>query len=218
MTSVPNKSAGPGRRSGRPTTSEGRDVRARLLAAARELFARRGFDAVSTRELARAAGATPAMVHYYFGDKHGLFRALTEETLGPVIASLESLADDGAALTVEQFMEQYIGAFRRHPWLPQLVFREMMDGGEDFRAHFASQFGHRVRAILGSAIRRGQEEGRIDPALDPDLLTISTLALCVFPFLARPMVETVLGIDVDAGFAEPWRNLTQRIFSRGAAP
>ena len=76
MTGEPRNSAGPGRRSGRPTSSEGRDVRTRLLAAARELFARRGFDAVSTRELARAAGATPAMVHYYFGDKHGLFRAL----------------------------------------------------------------------------------------------------------------------------------------------
>lgn len=206
------------RRSGRPSSGEGRDVRARLLASARELFARHGFEAVSMRQLARSADATPAMVHYYFGDKHGLFRALTEETLGPVIASLESLADEGDAPDVEQFMEQYIGVFREHPWLPQLVFREMMEGGEDFRAHFASRFGHRVRAILGSAIRRGQGEGTIDPSLDPDLLTISTLALCVFPFLARPMVETVLGIDVDAGFAGSWRELAQRLFSKGAAP
>jgi TetR/AcrR family transcriptional regulator len=189
-----------------------------LLAAARELFAQRGFDAVSTRELAQAAGATPAMVHYYFGDKHGLFRALTEEILGPAIASLESLAADGAAPSVEQFMEGYIGVFREHPWLPQLVFREMMEGGEDFRAHFASRFGGRVRAILGGAIDRGQRDGRIDASLDPDLLTISTLALCVFPFLARPMVERVIGIDVDATFAGRWREFAQSLLARGGAP
>ena len=189
-----------------------------MLAAARELFASRGFDAVSTRELADSAGATPAMVHYYFGDKHGLFRALTEETLGPVIASLESPLADGHPPTVVEFMEQYIGVFRKYPWLPQLVFREMMDGGEGFRAHFAGRFGNRVRAILGSAIRREQAEGSIDPELDPDLLTISTLALCVFPFLARPMIKTVLGIDVESGFASDWRRTAQRIFSRGAAP
>jgi AcrR family transcriptional regulator len=216
--SRPSSGRRPARRSGRPAGDEGRDVRAHLLTAARELFARHGFDAVSTRQLARSAGATPAMVHYYFGDKHGLFRALTEETLGPAIASLESLADGGEAASVEQFMEQYIGVFREHPWLPQLVFREMMEGGEDFRSHFAGRFGHRVRGILGSAIRRGQGEGEIDPSLDPDLLTISTLALCVFPFLARPMVETVLGIDIDAGFAGPWQDLAKRLFSRGAAP
>ena len=59
----------PARRVGRPAEQNRREVRARLGAAARELFARQGFEAVSLRQVAAAAGVTPAMVHYYFGGK-----------------------------------------------------------------------------------------------------------------------------------------------------
>ena len=80
------------RRGGRPSADDPRDVRAQLLAAARDLFTRFGFDAVSTRQLAAEAETTPAMIHYYFGDKHGLYRALLEEVIPPVLDKLEARA------------------------------------------------------------------------------------------------------------------------------
>ena len=57
----------PGRRPG-PT-----ETREAILAAARELFAEKGYDGASLRAIARAAGVDPALVHHFFGNKEGVF-------------------------------------------------------------------------------------------------------------------------------------------------
>jgi AcrR family transcriptional regulator len=49
------------------------DTRGRILAAARLLFAQRGFDGTTIRGVAAAAGVDPALVHHYFGSKQRLF-------------------------------------------------------------------------------------------------------------------------------------------------
>jgi AcrR family transcriptional regulator len=49
------------------------DTRGRILAAARLLFAERGFDGATIRGVATAAGVDPALVHHYFGSKQRLF-------------------------------------------------------------------------------------------------------------------------------------------------
>jgi AcrR family transcriptional regulator len=60
-------SRGPGRRPG-PT-----ETREAILAAARVLFAERGYDGASLRAIARAADVDPALVHHFFGNKEGVF-------------------------------------------------------------------------------------------------------------------------------------------------
>jgi len=66
-----------GRRPGSPAT------RPAILAAARPLFAERGYDATSIRAVAAAAAVDPALVHHYFGTKEGLFRAALEIPIDP---------------------------------------------------------------------------------------------------------------------------------------
>jgi len=74
----------PGRR---PGASGARDD---ILAAARELFAARGFDGTTIRAVASVAGVDPALVHHYFGSKQHLFAEAVElpadphEVLAPV--------------------------------------------------------------------------------------------------------------------------------------
>ncbi|MCW6008603.1 TetR family transcriptional regulator [Micromonospora sp. CPCC 205371] len=66
-----------GRRPGNPDTREA------ILAAAREAFAERGFDAASIRGIATSAGVDPALVHHYFGTKEQLFRACMDFPVDP---------------------------------------------------------------------------------------------------------------------------------------
>jgi AcrR family transcriptional regulator len=66
----------PGRRTGRRPGSE--DTRGRILAAAREAFAERGFEGASIRDIASRAGVDAALVHHYFGSKQRLFLAASE--------------------------------------------------------------------------------------------------------------------------------------------
>lgn len=57
------------------------DVKARILAAAKKLFARQGFEATTVRQICEEAGANVALVSYHFGGKDNVFAALLETVM-----------------------------------------------------------------------------------------------------------------------------------------
>ncbi|WP_372350740.1 TetR family transcriptional regulator [Streptomyces sp. KL116D] len=94
----------PIRRRGRPARSESGDTRTRILEAAREEFAARGYEKASVRGIAKAAGVDSALVHHYFGTKEQVFAASIETAFAPALqapAVLEEgpLDDIGERLT-----------------------------------------------------------------------------------------------------------------------
>ena len=73
----------PGRRPGRPPGASSADEsRAAIERVAREQFAELGYEKVSVRGIARAAGVDPKLVHHYFGGKEALFAAIVQLPLG----------------------------------------------------------------------------------------------------------------------------------------
>ncbi|MBO0680702.1 TetR family transcriptional regulator [Mycolicibacterium sp. S2-37] len=70
------------RRPGRPPGTS--DTRDRILASARELFARNGIDKTSIRSIAAGAGVDAALVHHYFGTKKQLFVAAIRAPIDPM--------------------------------------------------------------------------------------------------------------------------------------
>jgi AcrR family transcriptional regulator len=77
--------------------------RRQILAAARALFAERGFHATTTRDLAAAADINDALIYRYFPDKHAILAALTDEA----IAVFQALPEppDQAPLPLDQLLE-----------------------------------------------------------------------------------------------------------------
>lgn len=71
----------------------GEATRRRILEIAIEAFARDGFDAVSTRELARLAGVNLPAIRYYFGSKEGLYKAAARHIVGEIEALMAPVAD-----------------------------------------------------------------------------------------------------------------------------
>jgi AcrR family transcriptional regulator len=58
---------------------DGKDTKQRIFDAARHLIARKGYAAVSVREIAKMANANISMLNYYFGGKVGILRAILDE-------------------------------------------------------------------------------------------------------------------------------------------
>ena len=81
------------RRSGRPTGAP--PNRAAILAAARGLFAERGYERTTVRAIAAAAGVDPALVHHYFGSKDQLLRAALTVGTMDLLPQLTSAGLDG---------------------------------------------------------------------------------------------------------------------------
>ncbi|MHC0431892.1 TetR/AcrR family transcriptional regulator [Streptomyces sp. O3] len=89
-------SAAAPRRRGRPPRTESADTpatRDRILTAAREEFAERGYDKTSVRGIAKAAGVDPALVHHYFGTKDEIFAAAIEVSFEPTLVVTDVLAE-----------------------------------------------------------------------------------------------------------------------------
>jgi AcrR family transcriptional regulator len=70
------------------------DKRSQILGAAEHLFAEKGFEGTSVRDIAHLAGVNLAMISYYFGSKEKLFEALVEHRSGYTVGVLEDLAKD----------------------------------------------------------------------------------------------------------------------------
>jgi AcrR family transcriptional regulator len=116
---------------------ETRETRDRLLDEAERLFAERGFEATSVRDITAAAGANLAAVNYHFGGKDNLYRevfrrrltAVKEQRLAAVRgaasgadASLESIVRAFAVAVLEPFVD-----VREGVRITQLIVREFAD-------------------------------------------------------------------------------------------
>ncbi|MGY4480379.1 CerR family C-terminal domain-containing protein [Bradyrhizobium sp. USDA 3364] len=84
----------------------GEETRARIIRAALALFGERGFDGVSTRDIAAQAGVPAPSLQYYFENKEGLYAACIEDiqiaanaAVGPALEVVEALLRDKASVT-----------------------------------------------------------------------------------------------------------------------
>jgi AcrR family transcriptional regulator len=112
----------------RPRTNDqiSEETRARLVAAGRRLFARRGFAEVSADEIAERAGLTRGALHYQFGDKRGLFEAVVRVLCAELAARIarETMAQvpEGPA-ELERGCEILLDAYGE-PELEALLLRD----------------------------------------------------------------------------------------------
>ena len=204
------------RRPGRPAGGDAA-VRDALLANARKLFLQHGFADVGTRRIATASGTTPAMIRYYFTDKLGLYRAMIEEAMRPVLAELQR-SQTAQAPDVETVMRLYMKMLADNPWLPLLIVHEVLDEGGQLREQFIEHFAGRLAPLLVEVVRREQARGTIRADVEPELAAISAVSLCVFPFVSLPVTQRVLGLSPRGDGFEYLVSHSVQLFRLGVAP
>lgn len=188
---------------GRPAAG-GADPRDALLDAAKHAFARRGFAGARVREIARDAGVTPALASYYFGDKAGLLDAVIEQRVAPLAAALGAgiaAAGEDPLAALRAFVVTYTATASRNRWLPQLIVREVLNEDGVLRDAFVTRFAGGMAGAVLHAVERGQRSGVLRTDLAPEHVVMSLISLCVFPFIATPLVSGALGIRVDEASA-----------------
>ena len=166
-----------GTRGRRPAAES--EARASLLTVARDLFARQGFAATSTRQLAAASGQNICLISYYFGGKAGLYRAvldgindkhlaIVERTFGTSVASAAEFAGQ-----VRAYVEAMLGLAVDDPaffGLSQQVTQETPGPADDGRFDEL-----KVRHLQGiaHALAAARAAGHLDFPEDP--LMVATL-------------------------------------------
>lgn len=160
-----------------------------LLAAAGEIFARRGYEAATVAEITRAAGANVASVNYHFGDKHTLYLAVLRHSLPPPPDPVATAA--GARLSPEKQLTAFIVEFvraligeGRPSWGARIMAREIAQPtaalpeviGEIMRPRY-----ERLRAIIGAYLGERPASERVR------FVAHSVIAQCVHWAHAQPL-------------------------------
>jgi TetR/AcrR family transcriptional regulator len=185
------------------------DTEQRILDAAHAVFVRRGTAGARMQEIAAGAGVNQALLHYYFRNKEQLAQAAFERAAkGFMPAVVQVMASEGA---LDEKVRRVIGleldALSRAPYLPGYIIGEV--------THRPERAGQLIRAVTGLLPRelgprvlgtlRGQIEARVKAGamrpIAPESFIVNLMALCVFPFAVRPMIQAMLGMD-DRRFAQ----------------
>jgi len=137
---------------------------AEIVAAALEVFVERGFAATRLEAVARRAGVTKGTVYLYFSSKEVLFKAVVRETIVPVIAQGEALAQSfpgSARELVERLVREYwrLVGETALAGIPKLMIAEAANFPELARFYYeeVAVRGHRLMAgVLERGIRNGE--------------------------------------------------------------
>lgn len=204
---------------GRPRGASAGNVRERLLAAARELFLRYGYRAVSSRQIGAAAGVNFAMIRYYFGGKPGLYREILQSVLPPEVAALLGAPpESGREMKLANVLNHMTRVWAANPWIAGFVLREVLSPGGPMRAMFLREFPERLAPLVERTVRAEMARGAIRSDLDPRLLVLSVVSLAIFPFLTFPLTSRVFGVRNDEEFVTRFLGHTQALLSSGIAP
>lgn len=216
--SIRPRTARPKRRAGRPS-AQGPDLRERMLDAAVTCFVRTGIAATSLRSIAREAGVTPALLHYYFGDTSQLREAVVEERFMPALAAVREPVLQAGALQgdvrpiIAAFVRGVGDTVARHPWLPALWVREVLCEGGALRTLVVERLAPEVPRVLAARFAQAQQEGQLNPGLDPRLLMVSLIGLTLFPAAGAPVWRQIFkSDDIDA---DELRDHTLALLDRG---
>jgi AcrR family transcriptional regulator len=139
------------------------------------------------------------MIHYYFGDKDGLFRAMLDEAIQPLL----QLFEDGAPpVELEQLVHLQMQLNAANPWIATLIVNEVFAGEGRLRALFIRQVAARMLPRLIALLRRARAAGKLRDDIEPRLAALSLLSLNMFPFIARSVVGPALDLQLEGAQLE----------------
>ncbi|MGZ3609071.1 MAG: TetR/AcrR family transcriptional regulator [Ktedonobacteraceae bacterium] len=200
----------PERRRGRVHNAEG--AREAILNAAETVFAKHGFDGARVDAIAKTAGYNKSLLFQYFGDKLGLYEAVTRRAdkeitefemrvLLPLLED-ETIASDARRFKI--FLETIIGGLfdylLDHPRLTRIVVWEQAEGWQTYTKFLTRsdvEDADQFRALLHKARRAGLLRSDVDPIIQ---LTIAE-QMCWSYLTSIPLYQILLA-DEDLSSAE----------------
>ncbi|MDR1681725.1 MAG: TetR/AcrR family transcriptional regulator [Prevotellaceae bacterium] len=171
------------------------DVRAQILQAAEEEFLAVGYDGARTTAIARRAGVTSAMLHYYFQTKRQLFEMVFRQKAGMFFGSFVNIMEEPMPFIekIKFFIDTHWRILQLNPGIPLFIINEVRKnpdllknavlednnaGGNPFNRFFKA-FEKEMHAAIRAHIVR---------PVEPVEVLMMILSLNIFPFVVQPVL------------------------------
>lgn len=163
----------------------------KILLAAKTVFIEKGLEGARMQEIADEAGINKALLHYYYRTKDKLFEAVFIGAFNKMLPQVIELLNAELPLfeKITRFTENYINIFIDNPFIPGFVLHELSRNPERI-VDLISNTGIQPEIFI-QQVQYEIEQGKIIP-VDPRQLIVNMLAMCIFPFVAKPILNTII--------------------------
>lgn len=170
-----------------------------ILDAAMKVFTRKGFAAARMEEIAKEAGINRALLHYYHRDKQTMFNRIFESRFKEFFKGLFVIFEsDNISLfeKIKRMVDHEISTLIKHPDLARFIITEIAQS-PDLLIEYGKKLGVNPRMFIEAfekQVVKEESEGVIKP-IDGKQLLINIMSLCIYPFVARPIIQTMMTVD-----------------------
>jgi TetR/AcrR family transcriptional regulator len=170
-----------------------------ILDAAMKVFTRKGFAAARMEEIAKEAGINRALLHYYHRDKQTMFNRIFESRFKEFFKGLFVIFEsDNISLfeKIKRMVDHEISTLIKHPDLARFIITEIAQS-PDLLIEYGKKLGVNPRMFIEAfekQVVKEVSEGVIKPT-DGKQLLINIMSLCIYPFVARPIIQTMMSVD-----------------------
>ena len=167
----------------------------KIMHAAKDIFLRKGKSGARMQEIADKAGINKSLLHYYYRSKDKLFGAVFQFAFSNFAPNLFKTINENNDIfvTLENFISKYLDIISKNPFIPMFILNEVnkKDTGLIVRILKSSGMNNDTfENLVYNEIKNGKIKD-----VNPKSLLINTLALCVFPYIGRPLTEVMVFND-----------------------
>ena len=148
-----------------------------IIETSERLFAQKGFDATSVRDIAEEAGINVAMISYYFGSKEKLMEAIFEAKIGKIQMRVEALLKDESLLPFEKIytlIDEHIERVMHSQYFYRIMISEQLTNINPAILQKVKQLKVRNAELISELIKEGQQKGFFKKKVDV-VLMLNTL-------------------------------------------
>ena len=168
----------------------------RILEAAKKVFIRDGLAGARMQDIANEAGINKALLHYYFRSKEKLFEVIFAEAAGRLFPTINQIfnSDEELFTKIERFCEEYLTIVMENPYLPMFVLNEIHRDPDYCLSNIFPKGLRPDPSRFLQQIDKAIKKGTIRP-IHPMNLLMNLLSMCIFPFVAKPMMEKIMNLE-----------------------
>lgn len=170
----------------------------KIKEAAKKIFIKRGYAGARMNDIADELGMNKALLHYYYRSKEKLFEVIFFEVFDMLLPKLKATVTTDLPLRekIELFVNTYVDAIASNPYVPMFILHELSQDPDRFveklkRRNSFPEIGQFILQII-----QEMEEKSIQ-SYHPFHFFMNMISMCAFPFVARPMLQAVSGIEDD---------------------
>ena len=177
------------------------DTADKIIEAAIPLFAKKGFVAVSIREIADAAQVNSSAISYYFKGKEGLYQAVLEKNFSPLnelVKTAKALSSLTATERLTMYAKNIALIHHERPFLTRFMMSELANPtpcGAIVIKKNISQFYE----FIYSSLRMGVNAGEFSQELNLSYATVSLAGIMNFYFIANPLLKQLTTLSENSG-------------------